>query len=71
MYNYNKSDLMSSGWHFCTFGFYNHNSKFIENVQFTLISMILLILGGLLLDILEKKTCVNNSKEFYMLSFLA
>jgi hypothetical protein len=38
---------------FCTFGFYNNNNKYINNVLFAFVPMNSLILGGLVIHILE------------------
>jgi hypothetical protein len=38
---------------FCTFGFYNNNNKYINNVLFAIVPMNSLILGGLLQHILS------------------
>jgi hypothetical protein len=75
MYNFKQIRLnviMQVG--FCTFGFYNHNNKYINNVVFAFVPMNSFILGGLLPHILEKNLSTTPSIKLrfvYTLSFLA
>jgi hypothetical protein len=74
MNNYKQIRLNDNRLAFCTFGFYNHNYKYRNNVLFTFISLNLLILGGPLLDILEKNLSTSLSIKLlfvYIFRFLA
>jgi hypothetical protein len=74
MFNFKQIRLNVNRLVFCTFGFYNHNNKYIYNVLFAFVPMNSLILGGLLLHILEINLSTTPSIKFlfvYTFSFLA
>jgi hypothetical protein len=74
MFNFKQIRLNVNRLVFCTFGFYNHDNKYINNVLFAFVPMNPLILGGLLLHILEISLSATPSIKLlfvYMFSFFA
>jgi hypothetical protein len=77
MFNFKQIRLNVDRLVSCTFGFYNHNNKYINNVLFAFVamnSMNSLMFGGILLHILEINLSITPSIKLlfvYMFSFLA